>query len=153
MMVTKLTTCTRYGQQIKGLSLLAHDFDLRECKILGTVAKRLAAYEDTGLTPEQIEAQQQEIDLLKAEITELEAALEDRSKSCIIFDKENTKLIADKDEQAGRIMRLENLLYQAKDMLQMGVDYLNHDKPFDPLGSMKIAIKAIDALLGGNEDV
>ena len=94
----------------------------------------------------RMKAQQQEIRLLSMEITELR-----ESNQALKDYAENAD--ADKDEQAGRIMRMENMLYQAKDMLQMGVDYLNHDKPFDPLGSMKIAIKAIDALLGGKEDV
>ena len=35
------------------------------------ITDHLAAYEDTGLTPEQIQAQQQEIRLLSMEITEL----------------------------------------------------------------------------------
>jgi hypothetical protein len=38
--------------------------DIGEC-YTGRIIDRLAAYEDTGLTPEQIEAQQQEIDRLK----------------------------------------------------------------------------------------
>ena len=50
----KLTVHTRYGYQIKGLSPLAHDYDLNELKVLIDTASRLAQYEDTGLSPEQV---------------------------------------------------------------------------------------------------
>ena len=124
---------------------------VRRRHVMGESAMlRLAAYEDTGLTPEQIEAQQQEIDLLKAEITELEAALEDRSKSCIIFDKENTKLNADKDEQAGRLMRYDTVLKQAKTAINNLMSCNEISKIADVRG--EDAIKAIDALLGGKEE-
>ena len=44
--------------------------DVGEC-YTGRIIDRIAAYEDTGLTPEEIKAQQQEIKLLNMEIAEL----------------------------------------------------------------------------------
>lgn len=54
-MFERLTMWTRYGYQIKGLSPIAHDFDLYECKVLGDATARLAAYEDSGLLPEEVQ--------------------------------------------------------------------------------------------------
>lgn len=54
-MFERLTMWTRYGYQIKGLSPIAHDFDLHECKVLGDAAARLAAYEESGLSPEEVQ--------------------------------------------------------------------------------------------------
>lgn len=62
-MFERLTMWTRYGYQIKGLSPIAHDFDLHECKVLGDAAARLAAYEESGLSPEEV----QELAKAKAE--------------------------------------------------------------------------------------
>ena len=50
----RLIIRTQYGPQIKGFCMVEHDFDLTECRILGDVASRLAAYEDTGLTPNEV---------------------------------------------------------------------------------------------------
>ena len=48
---------------------------VRECKILGTVADRLAAYEDTGLSPEDIETLQRENKQLKTVLKQARAEL------------------------------------------------------------------------------
>ena len=59
-------------------------------------------------------------------------------------------LTADKDEQAGQLMRYDAVLKQAKEALQ---------EAWDDDGSIAVGnriletIKAIDALLGGKEDV
>lgn len=62
-MTTRLTVLTPYGYQIKGLSPLAHDFDLHELQILNYASEKLAAYEASGLTPEEV----QELAQAKAE--------------------------------------------------------------------------------------
>ena len=79
------------------------------------VLDRLAAYEDTGLTPEQIQS-----------------------------------LAADKDEQAGRIMQMEEALRQTKTVINELMACNEISKIADVRG--EDAIKAIEALLGGKED-
>jgi hypothetical protein len=69
------------------------------------VLDRLAAYEDTGLTPEQIQS-----------------------------------LAADKDEQAGRLMKMDYLLRRTLPILAVTND-------------QQELIEQINALLGGKEDV
>ena len=83
----------------------------QEYKNYCEMVDRLAAYEDTGLTPEQIQSQQQEI----------------------------AGLLADKDEQAGRIMRMDYLLRRTLPILEA-------------TNNQQELIEAIDALLGGAED-
>lgn len=51
----RLVTWTQHGPKIKGFCMVEHDFDLTECRILGDVARRLAAYEDSGLSPEEVQ--------------------------------------------------------------------------------------------------
>ena len=136
-MFTKLTTCTRLGQRIKGFSLLAHDFDLRECKILGTVADRLAAYEDTGLTPKQIEAQGDKIIQLSMEIAELR-----ESTQALKAYAENIE--ADKDAQGEKLKLMETVLKNARTALEL----LHHMNPEEFCFVFEVRC-AIDALLGG----
>ena len=59
----RLITWTQHGPKIKGFCMVEHDFDLTECRILGNVASRLARYEDSGLSPEEV----QELAKAKAE--------------------------------------------------------------------------------------
>ena len=51
----RLITWTQHGPKIKGFCMVEHDFDLTECRILGNVASRLGAYEDSGLSPEEVQ--------------------------------------------------------------------------------------------------
>ena len=140
------------------------------------VLDHLAAYEDTGLTPEQIKAQQQEIDRLTYENRQLKAAMseifnsdpvdyhnpadtqeiwqarQDRDSQQRIAIREMEKvdkLTKDKDEQAGTIMRYDTALKQARHALSCAKGFTS------PYGERAVqdAIKAIDALLGGAEDV
>jgi hypothetical protein len=156
--------------------------DKKEGIFAQNVYAKLAAYEDTGLTPEQIEAQQQEIDRLKSRLSLLESfgvqyegieyhnpadtteinrlKVENECQKDLINQLESdninsemnlSALTADKDEQAGRIMALENGLWKAKRTLQWlnemgGQGYRVRDKVND-------RIKAIDALLGGAEEM
>ena len=114
----------------------------------GDAAKRLAAYEDTGLTPEQIKAQQQEIARIKRQLN-CERQTVSMLKSFGLHygefprleaDKLIDKLVADKDEQAGRIMRMDYLLRRTLPILEA-------------TNNQQELIEAIDALLGGKEDV
>ncbi len=67
-MIKRLTNRNKYGRWVVDF----HGLDGRVIKELhGVEIDRLAAYEDTGLSPEEIKAQQQEIKLLNMEITEL----------------------------------------------------------------------------------
>ena len=109
----------------------------------GNAAKRLAAYEDTGLAPEQINAQQQEIGDLKQNL-KIQEAITMREMGKV------TALTADKDEQAGNPMRLEEGLKKQRNFLQLlnelgGLGYQKH-------GWIKSHIAEIDALLGIKED-
>ena len=67
----RLIIRTQYGPQIKGFCMVEHDFDLTECRILGDVASRLAAYEDSGLSPEEVQALKRENEVLKQEKQDL----------------------------------------------------------------------------------
>lgn len=80
-----------------------------------------------------IEAQQQEIDLLIMEITELR-----ESNQALKDYAENAD--ADKDEQAGRLMKMDYLLRRTLPILEVTND-------------QQELIDAINALLGGKEDV
>jgi hypothetical protein len=91
----------------------------------------LAAYEDTGLTPEQIQAQQHEINKFRTE-RDMEV-----SKTNKLY-AEIRALTADKDEQAGRIMRMDYLLRRTLPILEA-------------TNNQQELIEAIDALLGGGE--
>ena len=92
----------------------------------------------------QIQAQQQEINLLIMEITELR-----ESNQALKDYAENAD--ADKDEQAGRIMRYDTALKQAKGTLELSKIHI--ESGFTTV-HMKIdkSIRTIDALLGGKED-
>jgi len=61
----RLTVHTRYGYQIKGLSPLAHDYDLRELKVIGDAASRLAKYEATELCSDEIKTLKAEKEVYK----------------------------------------------------------------------------------------
>jgi FtsZ-binding cell division protein ZapB len=95
-------------------------------------SKGLKAYMDTGLTPEQIEAQQQEKNLLIMEITELR-----ESNQALKDYAENAD--ADKDEQAGRLMKMDYLLRRTLPILEVA-------------NNQQGLIEQINALLGGKED-
>ena len=113
------------------------------------VLDRLAAYEDTGLTPAQVEAMKMDMEQLRADNINAEMNL--------------AHMTADKDEQAKRIMELEKALkkianpitYMRKEAESSGCA-LNGMMAIrlseDPHYYREIAQKAIDALLGGKED-
>jgi len=88
--------------------------DKKEGIFAQNVYAKLAEYEDTGLTPEQIKA-----------------------------------LTADKDEQAGTIMRLANGLKKLRSSLQWLKETI-HDLDYKAWAEDNIG--KIDALLGGKED-
>lgn len=137
--------------------------------ICDQIANRLAAYEDTGLTPEEVhrlkakyealesdknviasshinaemnlEAQQQEIKLLNMEIAELR-----ESNQALKDYAENAD--ADKDEQARRIMQYDTVLRRAREALDSARGYTQYSADI----RAKEAIESIEALLGGKED-
>ena len=128
--------------------------DCREpvpCKI-PQMLYRLAAYENTKLTPEQIEAQQQEIEQLKEVNRQLmwENISDNMSENITAEQAEQIKaLTADKDEQAGRIMELDSGLERLRLSLQWLYE-INTNRWYKEWAKEKIA--EIDALLGGKED-
>ncbi len=91
---------------------------------------------------EQIEAQQQEIKLLNMEIAELR-----EQNQALKAYAENAD--ADKDEQAGTIMRLANGLKKLRGSLQWLKETI-HDLDYKAWAEDDIG--KIDALLGGKED-
>jgi hypothetical protein len=94
---------------------------------------RLAEYEDTGLTPSEVESiKQQNGALLKLKEADLIAAL-----------------TRDKDEQAGKIMRMEDVLKSAREALKMLHPAMNPDEPC----SIYEVWEAINEVLGGAKDV
>jgi hypothetical protein len=104
----------------------------QEYKNYCEMVDRLAAYEDTGLTPEQIQSQQQEIERLNK-------VLDDWKYNAKCDADHIAGLLADKDEQAGRIMRMDYLLRRTLPILEA-------------TNNQQELIEAIDALLGGAED-
>jgi hypothetical protein len=68
-MMNRLTQRDRYGCCFCGVYFPALDLDVKDNRILRSAAALLAAYEDTGLTPDEISA-------LRAENERLRAALE-----------------------------------------------------------------------------
>jgi len=138
--------------------------DKKEGIFAQNVFAKLAAYEDTGLTPEQIQAQQQEIERLKHHIDNLirwneehvkaraekekiiEAQKHEINKFRTERDMEVSKtnklyaeiraLTADKDEQTEQ---MKYLLRRTLPILEVANDQQG-------------LIDAINALLGGKED-
>ena len=138
--------------------------DCGQCDFRHKINNRLAAYEDTGLTPEQIEAQQQEIDQLKDQndtlsdtvnmfapyiIGKKEAEVVEELKELLTLKRKNAALTADKDEQAERIMELDSGLERLRLSLQWLYE-INTNRWYKEWAKEKIA--EIDALLGGNDD-
>ena len=120
-----------------------------EAGILMEISRRLVAYEDTGLTPAQVEAMKMDMEQLRADNINAEMNL--------------AHMTADKDEQAKRIMELEKALkkianpipYMRKEAESSGcaLDGMMAIRlSEDPHYYREIAQKAIDALLGGKED-
>lgn len=114
--------------------------------------------ENMLLQIQPIEAQQQEIDNLKRQLS-CERQTVNMLKSFglhysefpkIEADELIDKLTADKDEQAGRIMRMEDALRQTKTAINDLMACNEISKIADVRGEE--AIRAIDALLGGKEN-
>ena len=100
-----------------------------------------------------IEAQQQEIEQLKEVNRQLmwENISDNMSENITAEQAEQIKaLTADKDEQAGRIMQMEEALRQTKTVINDLMACNEISKIADVRGEE--AIRAIDALLGGAED-
>ena len=115
--------------------------DKKEGVFVQDVFAKLAAYEDTGLTPAQVEAMKMDMEQLRADNNNAEMNL--------------AHMTADKDEQAGRIMqmnsenkKLREGLRHAKADLQVAQNF-SHPNGFK---TIRKAINSIDALLGGKED-
>jgi hypothetical protein len=106
-----------------------------EAGILMEISRRLVAYEDTGLTPAQVEAMKMDMEQLRADNINAEMNL--------------AHMTADKDEQAGRLMRYDTALKQAKEALQ---EAWGDDGSIAVGNRILETIKAIDALLGGKEN-
>lgn len=153
---------------IKEESLAARLYKGEALKYFSAV-ERLSDYEDTGLTPEQIQAQQQEIENLKytligvmhsvdkwfddvdESVDEVNRAAQAREIALQAIEH----LTADKDEQAGRIMQYDAVLKQARKALKTCEEIASSEKNqlFWTADVAQKSIKAIDALLGGKEDV
>jgi len=170
MMFERLTNRTEGGiAYTKIPANPSNIIDVGEC-YTGRVVDRIAAYEDTGLTPGQIEAQQQEITNYLKVIEQQRDTLARDSDS---FNKQqqeieslkrelnaeisvNEALTADKDEQAGRIKQLEELLKacnQAFCWILHEADFEDEYERTRILNGFQATRLAVSALLGGKEDV
>ena len=169
-MVERLTNRTEGGiAYTKIPANPSNIIDVGEC-YTGRVVDRIAAYEDTGLTPGQIEAQQQEITNYLKVIEQQRDTLARDSDS---FNKQqqeieslkrelnaeisvNEALTADKDEQAGRIKQLEELLKacnQAFCWILHEADFEDEYERTRILNGFQATRLAVSALLGGKDDV
>ena len=129
--------------------------DKKEGVFVQDVFAKLAAYEDTGLTPKQIQEQQRYIKALEkqVEVEGQQAIIEaqqqeiNRLKKTLADWKYNAKcdadhiwaFISDKDEQAGRLMKMDYLLRRTLPILEVAND-------------QQELIEQINELLGGKED-
>jgi hypothetical protein len=117
--------------------------DKKEGIFAQNVYAKLAAYEDTGLTPEQIQAQQQEIDRLKATLDDWKYQVECDADHIWAF-------ISDKDEQARKTRQLEEGLRSTLKVLET----LNYrgGLGLDIHKWLRDEMQTVNALLGGKED-
>lgn len=132
--------------------------DKKEGVFVQDVFAKLAAYEDTGLTPEQIQAQQQEIDMKKIHIELLQQGNKNYQEYAKSLEQQIDALVADKDEQAGKLMRYDTVLKQAREVMNVGtqllekyIDRSEQTPEEDACIEMQETIAIIDALLGGAE--
>lgn len=114
-----------------------------EAGILMEISRRLAAYEDTGLTPEQIQAQQQEIDRLKATLDDWKYQVKCDADHIWAF-------ISDKDEQARKTRQLKEGLRSTLKVLET----LNYrgGLGLDIHKWLRDEIQTVNTLLGSEED-
>ena len=110
-------------------------------RFTGNLLRIAAEVAETALLKD-IEAQQQEIDRLNMKIAELR-----EQNQALKAYAENAD--ADKDEQAGTIMRLANGLKKLRSSLQWLKETI-HDLDYKAWAEDNIG--KIDALLGGKED-
>ena len=141
-----------------------------EAGILLDISNRLAAYEDTGLTPEEVhqlkakyEALESDKNVIESSHINAEMNLEAQQQEIDRLKRrerigENIKrlaygrieaLTADKDELAGTIMRLDNGLKKLRSSLQWLKETI-HDLGYKAWAEDNIG--KIDALLGGKEN-
>ena len=118
--------------------------DKKEGVFIQDVFTKLAAYEDTGLTPEQIQAQQQEIDRLKATLDDWKYQVECDADHIWAF-------ISDKDEQARKTRQLEEGLRSTLKVLET----LNYrgGLGLDIHKWLRDEIQTINTLLGSKEEL
>lgn len=113
--------------------------DKKEGIFAQNVYAKLAAYEDTGLTPAQVEAMKMDMEQLRVDNINAEMNL--------------AHMTADKDEQAGRIMqqemRIEYLIEHCEELEYL----LRRTLPIlEVANNQQELIEQINALLGGKED-
>lgn len=134
--------------------------DKKEGIFAQNVYAKLAEYEDTGLTPEQIENQKQIVDSYAQSASVIALYLKDFCNEKLSYDEmiadaarkasgRIEALTADKDEQAGTIMRLANGLKKLRSSLQWLKETI-HDLGYKAWAEDNIG--KIDALLGGKEN-
>jgi hypothetical protein len=116
------------------LAKCAHEVDGEEANILLEISNRLAAYEDTGLTPAQVEAMKMDMEQLRADNINAEMNL--------------AHMAADKDEQAGRLMKMDYLLRRTLPILAVTNDQQELKLHLHP----SVLLEQINELLGGKED-
>jgi hypothetical protein len=107
-----------------------------EAGILLDISNRLAAYEDTGLTPAQVEAMKMDMEQLRADNINAEMNL--------------AHMTADKDEQARKTRQLEEGLRSTLKVLET----LNYrgGLGLDIHKWLRDEMQTVNALLGGKED-
>ena len=143
----------RLTERVNGKLALKKKFPTIE-DTLNIVTNRLELYEDTGFTPEQIQAQQQEIEdwkdagtIASNNNTKLKQEIEQiKANADLIFSVNRSlcdrieSLLSDKDEQAAKIMRLMEALEEATEEIE---NIYGHDTP---------QTEKYRELLGGAED-
>jgi hypothetical protein len=124
---------TEIKTHVTGLSYT----DKKEGIFAQNVYAKLAAYEDTGLTPAQVEAMKMDMEQLRADNINAEMNL--------------AHMTADKDEQARKTRQLEEGLRSTLKVLET----LNYrgGLGLDIHKWLRDEMQTVNALLGGKEDV
>ena len=104
--------------------------------------------DDINYLIDKIEAQQQEIDMKKIHIELLQQGNKNYQEYAKSLEQQIDALVADKDEQARRIMQYDTVLRRVREALDSARGYTQYSADI----RAKEAIESIDALLGGAED-
>ncbi len=114
--------------------------------------------DDINYLIDKIEAQQQEIDMKKIHIELLQQGNKNYQEYAKSLEQQIDALVADKDEQAGKLMRYDTVLKQAREVMNVGtqllekyIDRSEQTPEEDACIEMQETIAIIDALLGGAE--